>query len=78
MTTALSRAQTGVVIWPANITASNNRIVRRGWQASIAPRAAMRREGGSTPADVLVKCPHSHKSVTAAQKCGTAIWKRLP
>lgn len=74
----LTRGTAGVTVWPADITASNNRLVRRGWQAGLLARSAMSRPGGSEKTDVQRWCPHSHKSTEAAVACGRAMWRELP
>jgi hypothetical protein len=76
----LTRAATGVVLWPADHFASNNRLVRRGWSAALTPRSAM----GPGVADADTKaaaarwCGHSHKPTEAAKACGSKMWRALP
>lgn len=80
MTATPTRSLTGILVWPADLTASNNRLVRRGYQATIAPRTVIG-TGASDEvarAAILQSCPHSHKTIDAAQKCGRAMWDKLP
>lgn len=75
-----TRANSGMLIWPADLTASNNRLVRRGYQATIAPRSVIG-TGASDEvarAAILQRCPHSHKTIDAAKACGHKLWKALP
>ena len=76
-TTTITKGQAGISLWPADITASG-RLVRRGWSASLVPREAMGKPDAETKAAVVQWCGHSHKTTEAAQRCGRAMWDKLP
>lgn len=75
-----TRANSGTIVWPADITASNNRIVRRGFCASTAPRAVIGNDtdDATARAACFAWCSHSHKTIAAAKACGHKLWKALP
>lgn len=80
MNSIATRANSGTIIWPADLTASNNRLVRRGWGASVAPREVINNntDDETARAASFAWCGHSHKTIAAAKACGHKLWKALP